>query len=345
LEDKQGNKRKFMNIFDFFRKKPTAEVAPEPATSGPVMEKQITIDNVSIHAMPERFRNQADKMNTAKTTGLVIIAGGVAFLIIVSAALYYFLFRPPSATETAEVTEPALIEQPEQAEAEVVPESIAPATTTPGLATLPTDESLATSTATTTPEAVAEEAAAGLMPAADSDSDGLTDKEEGLLGTNSLIPDSDGDGYIDGAELLNLYDPASKGKLTDNPAIASYENKTFSYDALYPKSWQESTNGGDDSVMFKSADNQFIQIVVQPNAAKQTLDQWYMEQLAVSAVNETDRVSGDSWQGLKSQDGLNLYLMDSKKSYIFSLTYNPGESSLLEYVNIYQLLIKFFTLK
>jgi len=97
--------------------------------------------------------------------------------------------------------------------------------------------------------------------------------------------------------------------------------------------------------MFKSADNQFIQIVVQPNAAKQTLDQWYMEQLAVSAVNETDRVSGDSWQGLKSQDGLNLYLMDSKKSYIFSLTYNPGESSLLEYVNIYQLLIKSFTLK
>jgi len=334
-----------MNIFDFFRKKSTAEARPELAVSGPVTEKQITIDNVSIHAMPERFRNQADKMNSAKIVGLTIIAGGVAFLIIISAALYYFLFRPPSATETAEVTEPTLTEQLEQVEAGTAPESVAPATTTPELATLPTDESLATTTATTTPEAVSEAVAADLIPAADSDSDGLTDKEEGLLGTNSLIPDSDGDGYADGAELLNLYDPASRGKLTDNPAIVSYENKTFSYNVLYPQSWQESTNGGDDSVMFKSADNQFIQIVVQPNAARQTLDQWYVEQLVVSAVKETDRVSGDSWQGLKSRDGLTLYLMDDKKNYIFSLTYNPGESSLLEYPNIYQLLIKSFTLK
>ena len=312
-------------------------------TSGPIMEKQITIDNVSIHAMPERFRNQADKMNSAKTTGLVIIAGGVAFLIMVSAAFYYFLFRQPSATETAELTQPTLTDQIEQTQAGAAPENVVPATITPELATLPIDESLATSTATTTSEAVAEQAVAGLMPAADSDSDGLTDKEEGLLGTNSLISDSDGDGYSDGAELLNLYDPASPGKLTDNPAIASYENKTFGYNVLYPKSWQESTNGGDDSVMFKSVDNQFIQIVVQPNATQQTLDQWYLEQLAVSAVNETDRLSGSDWQGLKSQDGLTLYLMDNKKNYIFSLTYNPGESSFLDYANIYQMLIKSFT--
>jgi hypothetical protein len=44
-------------------------------------------------------------------------------------------------------------------------------------------------------------------PNADSDSDGLSDGQEALLGTDPLNPDSDGDGFSDGVEVANGSDP------------------------------------------------------------------------------------------------------------------------------------------
>lgn len=41
----------------------------------------------------------------------------------------------------------------------------------------------------------------------DSDGDGITNIEEGRLGTDALNPDTDGDGYIDGLEVARGYDP------------------------------------------------------------------------------------------------------------------------------------------
>jgi hypothetical protein len=101
----------------------------------------------------------------------------------------------------------------------------APATTTDLSAT-----GAATSTASTTP-----------LSLTDADSDGLTDAEEALLGTNPLLadtdndalgdyeevniyktnplnPDTDGDTYLDGAEVKAGFDPNGPGKL---PGIAT----------------------------------------------------------------------------------------------------------------------------
>ena len=61
----------------------------------------------------------------------------------------------------------------------------------------------------------------------DSDKDGLTDKEENAIGSDSNNPDSDGDGYSDLSELLNLYNPDGEGKLEDSPAIKKYKNNNI----------------------------------------------------------------------------------------------------------------------
>lgn len=337
----------FSSLLNFFKKKPVEPPLPEIKAPEPVVEKRIQIDNIAIHTMPERFRHQPVKADSAKNTGLLIIGGGVVFLILISAGLYYFLFKQPAVV----VTEEPIVTATPTSEPTVQPEIIE---NTPalGTSTEPTPEptisptELATSTAaTSTPETIEQGLTVGLTPALDSDNDGLTDTEEILLGTATSTPDTDSDGYLDGAEILNLYDPASAGELAVNPGIALYENKTFNYSVLYPKVWQTSANGGDDSMMFKSADNQFFQIIVQPNTAKQTLDDWYMDQLGVTTVNESDRVSGADWQGIKSSDGLTLYLMDANQKNIFTLAYNPGESNLLEYINIFNLMIKSFTLE
>jgi len=47
----------------------------------------------------------------------------------------------------------------------------------------------------------------------DLDYDGLPDVLENVLGTNSLNPDSDNDGYNDKLEIENNYDPLTSGKL------------------------------------------------------------------------------------------------------------------------------------
>jgi hypothetical protein len=54
----------------------------------------------------------------------------------------------------------------------------------------------------------------------DSDSDGLSDVMESFYGTNALKPDTDGDGFMDGEEVDNGYNPLGPGKL-DLGAIRS----------------------------------------------------------------------------------------------------------------------------
>jgi len=48
---------------------------------------------------------------------------------------------------------------------------------------------------------------------ADSDNDGLIDVREEFYGTDPYYPDTDGDGYSDGYEILNGYNPRGEGKL------------------------------------------------------------------------------------------------------------------------------------
>lgn len=64
---------------------------------------------------------------------------------------------------------------------------------------------------------------------ADTDGDGLLDKEEvDLYGTNPLNPDTDGDGYADGSELSSGYDPNGPGKLPI-PSEYYYEDDNIGY--------------------------------------------------------------------------------------------------------------------
>ncbi len=342
-------------MFNFFKKNKPEELKEiKEKVTEPEQKEQIKDDKIAIHVMPDTFRNQPVKQDSAKTTGLIIIIGGAVILLVASAAIYYFLFRKPTVVITQEpslITENNQPEQSNQIEEKVEQKSEAPSTiTATATGTQPTtlllDDEIATTTiATTTVEIGPGTAELSLRVGTDGDNDGLTDIEEILLNTSSTTPDTDGDGYLDGSELINLYNPAGAGELTANSNISLYENKTFAYGLLYPSAWQTSINGGDDSLMFKTDDNQFVQVIVQPNVDKQMLDQWYIEQLGVLTISDADRVSGSNWLGIKSPDGLNIYLIDNKQNYIFSLTYNPGGGNVLEYFNIFQMMVKSFNLK
>ncbi|OHA53429.1 MAG: hypothetical protein A3A30_02840 [Candidatus Terrybacteria bacterium RIFCSPLOWO2_01_FULL_48_14] len=63
----------------------------------------------------------------------------------------------------------------------------------------------------------------------DRDSDGLSDAKEEIYGTNSVLPDTDGDNFTDGAEVRKGFDPkvAGQGKIADNPELM--RNLTIAY--------------------------------------------------------------------------------------------------------------------
>lgn len=60
--------------------------------------------------------------------------------------------------------------------------------------------------------------AESVEPAADLDRDGLSNMDEFVLRTNPLIADSDRDGYPDGVETLNGYNPFGSGLMTEQQA-------------------------------------------------------------------------------------------------------------------------------
>ncbi len=54
-----------------------------------------------------------------------------------------------------------------------------------------------------------------LEPANDIDKDGLSNRDEFVMRTNPIIADSDTDGFSDGVEVINNYNPWGRGMLTD----------------------------------------------------------------------------------------------------------------------------------
>lgn len=209
---------------------------------------------------------------------------------------------------------------------------------------------VATTTATSTPETATSTTATStpivgevmFQPAADIDNDGLTDKEESAIGTVSDKADSDDDGYQDGAELANGYNPAGSGKLVDNKHFSSYDNTLYGYSAAYPTDWDIVKADGENSIIIKAPNGQMFQIVVQANQDHESITDWYREQFSVASINQADLVSGDGWQGVKSANGLNVFLADSKTENIFVLSYNLADQSTGDYINFFDYLVKSF---
>jgi len=184
-----------------------------------------------------------------------------------------------------------------------------------------------------------------LKSGTDSDKDGLTDKEEAALGSDPSSPDSDGDGYLDLDEVLSLYNPAGKGKIENSFAVQRYENETYGYALLYPSDWTINKMKSDDSVIFKSSDNYFIQVIVQKNIDNQFIDEWYGQQFNAENIDDSRRVFGNKWSGIRNDDGLTVYLTDDDYNYIYTIAYSLGDREISEYGNIFEMMIKSFTLK
>lgn len=173
----------------------------------------------------------------------------------------------------------------------------------------------------------------------DSDEDFLTDAEENLYNTNVNNMDEDGDTYLDGLELINLYDPKQKAPATlvNSGAINIFNNKEQGYSLFYPKGWKARYINDDKSeVYFESSTVEFVQILVSDNPQQESITAWVKKQFQDIEINKLERVSVGDKLGIKSPNGLTINFANEDKMY--SITYQISTLRELNFKATFQMM-------
>jgi hypothetical protein len=191
---------------------------------------EIETRRVGLTSMSEGVEEPSEKKGLGKRFKIILILI-IATIWILSGYLVYSKFFKVSPATLSVVSEVKPVsETPTTTE-----KTVFPATTTITYAAPTTTQEIinltASSSATTTAPAVTvpiDSDSDGLSDAEellvktninviDSDFDGLSDYEEvKIYQTNPLSADSDGDGYLDGAEVKSGYNPNGAGKMPGN---------------------------------------------------------------------------------------------------------------------------------
>jgi hypothetical protein len=182
----------------------------------------------------------------------------------------------------------------------------------------------------------------------DSDGDGLTNKEEEVLNTEPNKPDTDEDGYIDGLEVFNLFNPRGLApvKIEDSGLVNRYRNPTYKYSILYPIKWlARALDEQNREVIFTSDTGEFIEIIVSENPERLPLFDWYKTQAPDIDINQIEAVANKSGDpaGIKSPDGLTVYYAED--NLIFVINYNIGTKTELNFKSIFEMMYRSFVLE
>lgn len=333
------------------------------STTDAQLEERINKEIV-FHEMPSYYRSGKHQKKTktskpaSKIAGIFIMIFGIAIMAIAAYFLYSYLIKSPISSTNNQTAN--LEEANNQTGTQNQPEETKPVQTqenvnnnaqvaeeeqqqTEPAGVLENDTNLNQETNVLPNDNETEELpVVEVKKVVDNDGDGLTDKEEVIFGTLDSSKDTDADGYEDLSEILNLYNPAGSGSLLDNQNIKKYTNSSFNYTVLQPSSWNIRSVGGGYSVMFMSADSSMIQVVVQANAEGESITDWYRTQFPEISIEPSSVETGTNWTGVRSENGLILYLTDNNRGNIYVISYTSADPEIQEHRNVFEMMIKSF---
>ncbi len=174
----------------------------------------------------------------------------------------------------------------------------------------------------------------------DTDSDGLTDLEESLYGSNVRNPDTDLDGFLDGNEVFHLYNPSGKapGKLLELALIRTVE-APIGWTMGIPASWTlkfDSQNGSYATIDSKHGES-FV-VSVEENPDRSPVLEWYIaSHPGVDAGNVLQYRSKGGYTGIIGADLLSTYIPWGDK--IFVLTYQLNGQPFINYRTTYSMML------
>lgn len=319
------------------------------------VESEIVLD---IHRMPKGYKTGRFETEKRVVVGYNENSGGtkkigifiIVFGIVVVIAIVYFVFsyvfknsEPKDKMVETKNTEDNIIDNSNikntstENQTSETNQEINTSTTSTEDIVVP--EETSSTTSSTTSENTEEK----FLLAVDSDKDGLSDDEEFVLGTKYSESDSDSDSFNDFTEVMNLYNPTGSGPISDNVNITKYENKTFSYFILYPKSFGKSVLTDESSLVLSIDDNAFFQVLVEKNTNNFSIKDWYADRF-FTLIPDANVISNNVWDGVYDSEGLTLYLTDKQRKNVYTILYNTTNNQ-KTYINIFNMMIKSFTLR
>lgn len=178
----------------------------------------------------------------------------------------------------------------------------------------------------------------------DDDSDSLTNSEEIIFQTDPEVWDTDSDGYYDGREVANLYNPKgiAPQKIIDSGLVREYINSLYQYRFYYPASWRVDAVTNDLKDILLSADTgDYIEIRVFPKENNQTFQDWFtatLPQESFSSLSSLEnRFKVPFYKHKNSQAGF-----FETPSAIYSVVYFYGEEEKNAFPHVMEVVLQSF---
>lgn len=313
----------------------------------------------TFHFMPSVVKTHYHESKKAHTTGKLIIVVGGVFVLAAFAGLVFYILKPVP-NKKQPIADNGQAKQEEVATTSPTTEEVVATTSTTTeivveVATTTASSSIsteATSTASstialasTTQEELEASTTQVVAPVLDTDTDGdgLLDAEELVFGTKVDQVDSDKDGFGDLVEIKRGYNPAGVGKISASKGFKKFENANFMIS--YPTFWEPKASDN-DLVVFEIADNQMVQISIQPNVESYSAVEWYRMQVSNKPIDNSqlshgkDINSNTLWDAVMAENGLTYYVVDALRQNVVTVSYNLGPSNKIRYPIVFKLMME-----
>lgn len=174
-------------------------------------------------------------------------------------------------------------------------------------------------------------------PGTDTDSDGLTNVEELLYGTDFRSPDTDGDTFLDGNEVFHRYDPngLAPSTLLDTGAVRVLERSEVPFTLYYPASWTVSVLPEATQVNFRLAGGSSFSLVYEAKDALTDLSAW-MKTKSISTKDTEETLTKEGYPARIGHDGRMMYL--DLGDWVVSATYDLGDGLSIDFLQTFKMM-------
>ena len=261
------------------------------------------------------------KKKMSRTRKTILVAGAVIILGLIAVAIYVLVATSstPSLPETPTPTPPVVVQ---------------PTPTPPPVIKEPVEKEVEKDEEPSSP--FPDE----LRPGRDSDSDGLTDLEEQLYGTNNRLPDTDADGFLDGNEVYNRYHPNAPAPhtLLDSGAVKIFTiGEVFTI--FYPSTWTpQSVPGESVAAVFAALTGETITISAEPKSPAVSLSDWYVAQGPSSTLAEVqESTTKNGYEMLMTNDEMIAFV--DAGGYAIRINYHVIGKQTVDYLQTFQMML------
>ena len=180
----------------------------------------------------------------------------------------------------------------------------------------------------------------------DTDSDGLTDLEEALFGADPRNPDTDGDGFLDGNEVFNLYSPTGRApaKLAGGGTVKDVDG-AIGWSMMVPKDWELSVDKTDGTLAtVTTGHGETFLISIEENPNKMPIVDWF---LSKNPGADKTRImvfkSKGGYEGIIGPDLLTTFIPWGDMVFVFK--YDMDKQPFINYRTVYSMMLNSLVLK